>query len=98
MGCADYHPAPCVLICPLEGCKKGRRQLNGPGLISQLYSHWQDKAHASNPAAKTLEVRCHGPLPPPCLLCCCLLPLLPASPPGCRCCAAADILGSKCML
>ena len=77
MGCADYHPAPCVLICPLEGCKKGRRQLNGPGLISQLYSHWQDKVHASNPAAKTLEVRrCRCLLP---------LPLLPARTPPLLC-------------
>jgi hypothetical protein len=57
MGCADYHPAPCVLFCPFVGCKKGRHQLNGPSLISQLFSHWQDKAHASNPAAKALEAR-----------------------------------------
>ena len=20
MGCADYHPSPCVLVCPFEGC------------------------------------------------------------------------------
>ena len=56
MGCAEYHPNPCVLICPFEGCKKGRRQLNGPGLVSQLYSHWQSKvcrhrAHAAAAAA-----------------------------------------------
>lgn len=57
MGCADYHPAPSVLICPFEGCKKGRRQLNGPGLISQLFSHWQSKVHVDNPAAKKLEAR-----------------------------------------
>jgi hypothetical protein len=57
MGCEDYHPSPCVLFCPFEGCKKGRYQLNGPGLISQLYSHWQDKAHVGNPAAKELAAR-----------------------------------------
>ena len=56
MGCADYHPAPSVLICPLEGCKKGRRQLNGPGLVSQLYSHWQT-VHKGNKAAEQLEAR-----------------------------------------
>lgn len=57
MGCADYHPAPSVLICPFEGCKKGRRQLNGSGLVSQLFSHWQSKVHEDNPAAKKLEAR-----------------------------------------
>ena len=56
MGDADYHPNPCVLICPFATCKKGHRQLNGVCAISQLYSHWQ-KNHAENPASAVLEAR-----------------------------------------
>ena len=40
MGSADYHPNPCILICPfcaLDG------KLNNFSAVSQLYSHWQHK-------------------------------------------------------
>ena len=56
MGCADYHPNPCVLVCPFATCKKSHRILNGIGAVSQLYSHWQQR-HAENPAARKLEAR-----------------------------------------
>ena len=42
MGNADYHPNPCVIICPFATCKKSHRVLNGIGAVSQLYSHWKE--------------------------------------------------------
>ena len=60
MGSADFHPNPCVLICPFahEGnCgDNGKFRLNGPSRVSQLYSHWKVQ-HAGNPAAAILERR-----------------------------------------
>ena len=56
MGCADYHPSPCVLICPFATCKKSHRVLNGVSAVSQLYSHWKE-GHKDNPAARVLEAR-----------------------------------------
>ena len=54
MGSADYHPNPCVLICPFATCRKSHYHLNGFSTVSQLYSHWQQN-HAKNKAARTLE-------------------------------------------
>ena len=56
MGCADYHPNPCVFICPFKTCRKSQYHLNGFSAISQLYSHWQKK-HSENKAARVLEAR-----------------------------------------
>lgn len=43
MGDADYHPNPCVLVCPFATCRKAHYHLNGFSAVSQLYSHWQKK-------------------------------------------------------
>ena len=43
MGNADYHPSPCVLICPFGTCSKAHYHLNGFSSVSQLYSHWQKR-------------------------------------------------------
>ena len=43
MGDADYHPNPCVLICPFATCRKAHYHLNGFSAVSQLYSHWQSR-------------------------------------------------------
>ena len=43
MGDADYHPNPCVIICPFATCRKAHYHLNGFSTVSQLYSHWQKK-------------------------------------------------------
>ena len=59
MGKADYLISPCVFVCPFYNeskCNHGQFRLNGPGAVSQLYSHWQH-AHKGNPAAATLEKR-----------------------------------------
>ena len=56
MGDADYHPNPCVIVCPFATCKKAHYHLNSFSTVSQLYSHWQ-KQHAKNKAARILEAR-----------------------------------------
>ena len=56
MGDANYHPNPCVLICPFAMCRKAHYHLNSFSTVSQLYSHWQ-KNHPKNNAARTLEAR-----------------------------------------
>lgn len=56
MGNADYHPSPCILICPFGTCSKAHRHLNSFSAVSQLYSHWKNK-HRENPAAALLANR-----------------------------------------
>jgi hypothetical protein len=60
MGDADYHPNPCVLVCPFAKCRKAHYHLNGFSAVSQLYSHWQ-KRHAcrrSNTGQQAVWPRC----------------------------------------
>jgi hypothetical protein len=52
MGDADYHPNPCILICPFATCRKSHYHLNGFSAVSQLYSHWKKK-HGSSARTHT---------------------------------------------
>ena len=62
MGDADYHPNPCVLICPFAKCCKAHYHLNGFSAVSQLYSHWQKKyvCRRSNTGQQAARLLCNG--------------------------------------
>jgi len=55
MGSTAYMPSPCVFVCPFYHESKcgenGKFRLNGPCVVSQLYSHWQSQHKARWPRA-----------------------------------------------
>ena len=59
MGNSEYHPNPCVFVCPFyhEGkCgDNGKFRLNAPSMVSQLYSHWQSQHAARGPAVRSVS-------------------------------------------
>jgi len=62
MGSAVYMPSPCVFVCPFyheSNCgENGKFRLNGPCMVSQLYSHWQRQHKALGSGFTRI-----GPLP-----------------------------------